>query len=102
MPAVYDGLITVPAATASRLSTLMVAAGYTGNFIGAHLEVASQAVADLFHGPTSGVTSANGRALAAGATLLRQAQASRWCVDPSRIWLISATGGVIGVSFETF
>lgn len=101
MPGVFDQQdVTVPAGAAIRLSTLLVDEGYTGNFIGAYLEIDPRAVADLYHG-TSNVSATIGRSFD-GNTYTRQAMGPRVCVDPARIYLFSATGGEIGVTFETF
>lgn len=102
MPGTYDfGDLTLAAATAERLSTLLIAEGYTGNFIGAFLEIDPQALADVYHGSSSAVDATVGRAFN-GNIYTRQATAPRSCVDPSRIWLFSTGGGSVGVTFETF
>lgn len=102
MAAYIAGDVTLAAATAVRLSTLLIAEGYAGNFIGAFLRISSQALTDVFQGSTSSVSATVGTPIPVGTHSDRVAGAPRWCVDPSRIWLFSTAGGSIGVVFETF
>lgn len=102
MPSVFDaGTVTLTALTAAQLSTLMVTEGYTGNFIGAFLEIDPQALVDVYHGADATVDATTGRSFNAN-IYTRQAMSPRTCVDPSRIWLYSTGGGDVGVTFETF
>lgn len=86
--------VTVPAATAVNLATLMTTEGYTGHFAGSFLEIDAQGVSDLLRGESSADVATKGRPCG---------QFSRTAppvVDPSRIWLYSTTGGEIGITFE--
>lgn len=102
MAQVFDGPITLTAATATRLSTALVAAGYTGSMIGKFLDFNSLALADLFHGSSSAVSAVTGRALGAGLSWRREAQSPRLCVDAASVWLFSTGGGALTVTFESF
>lgn len=102
MAAYIAGDVTLPAGSATRLSTLLITEGYTGNFIGAYLQISSQALTDVFQGSSSSVSATVGTPIPVGTHSIRQAGTGRWCVDPSRIWLFSTAGGNIGVVFETF
>lgn len=96
------GDVTLAAATAVRLSTLLIAEGFLGNFIGAFLDINSKALTDVFQGSSASVDATTGRPIPVGTSMQRVASAPRWCVDPSRIWLFSTAGGSISVTFETF
>lgn len=89
--------LTLAPATAVRLSDLLVTEGYIGNMIGSFLELEDiNSLGDVYHGSSSSVSSANGRILT---IFTLNAGSPRNAVDPSRIWLISATGGDIGCTF---
>lgn len=102
MAAYIAGDVTLPAGSAVRLSSLLVTEGYLGNFIGAFLQISSLALTDVFQGSTSSVSATVGTPIPVGTHSIRQANAPRWCVDPSRIFLFSTAGGSIGIVFETF
>lgn len=86
--------VTLAPNTAARLSDLLVAEGYTGSMVGAFLEIDAGALTDVYHGGDSSVSSTTGRLLS---TFVRTAPP---VIDPGGIWLKSATGGDIEVTFE--
>jgi hypothetical protein len=94
--------ITLPAGTATRLSTALAAAGYAGSMIGAFLEIDDFALADLRRGDANDVSATVGVPISGvnGGIYRRESGHPGAAVDPSRIWLFSATGGDIGVTFE--
>lgn len=104
MAAAFVGNITLVAATATRLSDALVAAGYTGPMLGAFLQLDDLALADLRMGHSSAVSGTVGTPISGvnAGVLTRQAQNPRLPVDPSRIWLFSTAGGAMTAVFETF
>lgn len=96
--------ITLVAATATRLSDALAAAGYTGSMIGSFLEIDDFALADLRRGDASDVSAAVGVPISGvnGGVYRRESGHQAAPVDPSRIWLFSTTGGDIGVTFESY
>lgn len=95
--------ITLVAATATRLSTALAAAGYAGRMVGSFLEIDDLALADLRRGDDSDVSATVGTPISGvnGGIYRREASPGA-VVDPARIWLFSATGGDIGVTFESY
>lgn len=96
--------ITLVAATATRLSTALAAAGYTGSMIGSFLEIDDFALADLRQGDASDVSATVGVPVSGvnGGIFRRESSSPQAPVDPSRIWLFSTAGGDIGVVFESY
>lgn len=87
--------LTLTAATAARLSDLLATEGYLGSMVGSYLELEDvNSLGDVYYGDDNTVSSANGRLL----TILDRTAPP--AVDPSRIWLKSATGGDISCHFE--
>lgn len=84
--------VTLAADTATRLSTLLAAEGYTGRILPGFLEIDSQDVADLLRGDSSDVET-NGV----------PTSVFSWpspTGEPSRVWLHSTTGGAIRVTYS--
>lgn len=81
----------------TRVSELLTLNGYAGSMVGAFLEIAAQNVADLVHGDSDNVGALNGRPIEDLYT-----RTAPPAVDPARIWLYSATGGTIGLTFESY
>lgn len=96
--------ITLVAATATRLSTALAAAGYAGRMIGNFLEIDDFALADLRRGDASDVSATVGVPISGvnGGVFRRESSDPAAPVDPSRIFLFSTAGGDIGVTFESF
>lgn len=94
--------VTLTAATAARLSDLLAAEGYTGRMIGKYLNIHPGALADVFMGDSSSVAAANGVPITTTIPFVREAGSPELAIDPGAIWLISATGGDIRVTFESF
>lgn len=96
--------ITLPAATATRLSTALTAAGYTGRMIGSFLEIDDFALADLRRGDGSDVSATVGVPVSGvnGGVYRRESADPSAPIDPGRIWLFSTVGGDIGVTFESY
>lgn len=90
------GTATLTAATAISVAALLAAEGYGGSMVGAFLEIDPQGVGDLFMGDSSSVSAATGRAVASPFNL---SSVQGRAVDPGGIWLYSATGGDIGLTF---
>lgn len=89
--------VTLAAATAQRLSDLLVAEGYTGSMIGAFMELSPLALTDVYYGNDSTVSATTGRKM--DDPISRQGFFGR-AVDPGSMWLFSTAGGDIEVSFE--
>lgn len=101
MAVAFADKITLVAATATRLSTALAAAGYAGSMIGSFLEIDDLALADLRRGDASDVSATVGTPISGVNGGIFRREGSRLApVDPSRIWLFSTTGGDIGVTFE--
>lgn len=96
--------ITLVAATATRLSTALAAAGYVGRMVGSFLEIDDLALADLRYGDASDVSATIGVPVSGvnGGVFRRESSSPQAPVDPSRIWLFSTTGGDIAVKFESY
>lgn len=92
----YDkSTLTLAAATAQRLSDLLVAEGYSGSMLGAFLELEDvNSLGDVYHGSASTVSATTGRAL----TIFTRSAPP--CVDPCSIWLFSTAGGDIACTFQ--
>lgn len=84
---------TLAAATATRLSTLLAAEGYTGRMVGAFLEIIDD-IGDMVMADSATNISTTGRVVGSFSRTAPPA------VDPSRIWLYSATGGNFTLTFE--
>lgn len=96
--------ITLGAGVATRLSAALAAAGYAGRMLGSFLEIDDLALADLRRGDASDVSATVGVPVSGvnGGIFRRESASPEAPVDPSRIWLFSATGGDIGVTFESY
>lgn len=104
MAAIFANKITLVAATATRLSTALAAAGYTGRMLGKFLEIDDFALADLRRGDSSSVSATVGVPISGvnGGIFRRESQDPSAVVDPGAVWLFSAAGGDIGVTFESY
>lgn len=91
--------ITLVAATATRLSDALAAAGYTGHMAGGYLQIDDLALADLRRGDASDVSASVGVPISGvdGGVWQRNAPPA---IDPGSIWLFSTTGGDIAVVFD--
>jgi hypothetical protein len=100
----FANKITLTAATATRLSDALAAAGYADNMIGSFLQIDDLALTDLRRGDSSSVSATVGVPIsgANSGIYTRESAHPAAPVDPSRIWLYSATGGDIGVTFEPY
>jgi hypothetical protein len=100
----FTNKITLAAATATRLSDALAAAGYTGNMIGSFLQIDDLALTDLRRGDSSSTSATVGTPISGvnGGIYTRQAAHQAAPVDPSRIWLFSATGGDCTITFEPY
>lgn len=100
----FANKITLVAGAATRLSDALAAAGYTGSMAGSFLEIDDFALADLRRGDSSSVSATVGVPISGvNSGLYRRESGHPGApVDPSRIWLFSATGGDIGVTFEPY
>lgn len=87
--------ITLVAATATRLSAALAAAGYAGHMAGGYLLIDDLALTDLRRGDDSDVSATVGVAVAG--TWERTAPPA---IDPGGIWLFSTAGGDISVTFN--
>lgn len=95
--------ITLGAGVAIRLSTALASAGYAGPMVGSFLEIDDLALADLRRGDASDVSATVGVPISGVNGGIYRREASHGAVvDPSRVWLFSATGGDIGVTFESY
>lgn len=94
----FANKITLVAATATRLSDALVAAGYTGRMIGKYLMIDDYALADLRRGDSSSVSATVGTPISGvdSGVYVRDTEV----IDPGGIWLFSTAGGDIGVTFE--
>lgn len=100
----FANKITLVAATATRLSTALAAAGYVGRMVGKFLEIDDFALADLRRGDSSSVSATVGVPISGvnSGVFRREASDPSAPVDPGAIWLFSTTGGDVGVTFESF
>lgn len=100
----FANKITLVAATATKLSDALAAAGYAGSMIGSFLEIDDLALADLRRGDSSSVSATVGTPISGvnGGIYRRESGHPSAPVDPGRIWLFSTTGGDIGVTFEPY
>lgn len=100
----FADTITLAAGTATRLSDALAAAGYAGSMVGSFLEIDDFALADLRRGDASDVSATTGTPISGvnAGVYRRESGHPGAPVDPSRIWLFSATGGDIGVTFEPY
>lgn len=100
----FANKITLGAATATRLSTALLAAGYLGSMVGAFLEIDDFALTDLRRGDSSAVSATVGTPISGvnNGVYRRESTDVRGAIDPARIWLFSTTGGDIGVTFEPY
>lgn len=104
MAQAFANKITLAAATATRLSTALAAAGYAGRMVGKFLEIDDFALTDLRRGDSSSVSATVGVPISGvnGGIFRREAASLEGAVDPGGLWLFSASGGDIGVTFESF
>lgn len=97
---------TIAAATATRLSAILTAEGYTGSMIGKYLRIDAGAagILSLYRGADSLVSAVNGIDIAAMTPPVweRIAPSPELAVDPANIWLFSTAGGDFGLTFEPF
>ena len=96
--------ITLVAATATKLSDALAAAGYAGSMIGSFLEIDDLALTDLRRGDASDVSATVGVPVSGvnGGIHRRESGHPGAPVDPSRLYLFSTTGGDIAVTFEPY
>lgn len=96
----FANKITLAAGTATRLSTALAAAGYTGSMIGKFLQIDDLALADLRQGDSTSVSASVGVAISGvnGGIFNRT---SPPFIDPGGVWLFSTAGGDIAVIFES-
>lgn len=92
---------TVPVGTATSVAAILAAEGYTGSMIGKYLYIDSAALIDLYRGADGTVTDLTGILLVGGTPYIRRGKQGL-PVDPGSIWLYSATGGDIALSYESF
>lgn len=99
-----SNIATLTAATAVRLSDLLVAEGYAGRMLGKFLEIDDQALTDLRYGDSSSLSGTTGRPISGinNGILTRTASGPNGAIDPGSIWLFSTAGGEIGITFESF
>lgn len=90
--------VTTVGGAAERLSTLMIAEGYTGSMLGNYLQIQGPAAATVYWGHDSTVD-ATGNAIAANAIQLLPAQ--RGIVDPSLYWIFTAATQEVPISFQS-
>lgn len=104
MAQAFANKITLVAATATRLSAALAAAGYTGRMVGKFLEIDDLALADLRRGDSASVSATVGVPISGvnNGVFRREASDPSAAVDPGGLWLFSATGGDIAVTFESF
>lgn len=104
MAQTFANKITLTAAAATRLSTALAAAGYTGRMVGKFLEIDDLALTDLRRGDSSSVSATVGVPIsgANNGIYRREATSPEGAVDPGALWLFSTTGGDIAVTFEAF
>jgi len=100
----FTNKITLTAATATRLSTALAAAGYTGRMVGKFLQIDDGALTDLRRGDSSSVSATVGVPISGvnNGIFTRESSDPAGPVDPGAIWLYSAAGGDINVTFESF
>lgn len=97
----YDkSTLTLAAATAQCLATLLIAEGYTGSMIGKFLELEDvNSLGDVYHGDNTSVGATTGRIL----TLYSRTSGSpQQAVDANGVFLFSTAGGDISCTFEPF
>lgn len=97
----YDkSTMTLAAATAASLSSLLIVEGYTGSMIGKFMELEDvNSLGDVYHGDNSAVSASTGRIL----TLFSRTSGSpQQAIDANGIWLFSTAGGDISCTFEPF
>lgn len=104
MAQIFADKITLVAATATRLSSALAAAGYTGRMLGKFLEIDDFALADLRRGDASDVSATVGVPISGvnGGVFRRDSNDPSAPVDPGALWLFSTAGGDIGVTFESY
>lgn len=104
MAQIFTNKITLAAATATRLSAALAAAGYTGRMVGKFLEIDDFALTDLRRGDSSSVSATVGVPISGvnNGIYRREASDPSAAVDSGAIWLFSTAGGDIGVTFESF
>lgn len=88
--------VTIGAATAANLAALLVAEGYAGHMAGAFLEIDATTLGDLLMADSATNIATEGRPV----SIFTRMASALAAVDPSRIWLISATGGDFAVTFD--
>lgn len=100
----FTNKITLPAATATRLSTALAAAGYAGRMLGKFLMIDDLALTDLRRGDSSSVSATVGVPVSGvnNGIFQRESSSPEGSIDPGGIWLFSTTGGDIAVTFESF
>lgn len=92
--------VTLAAATAQRLSDLLVAEGYTGSLVGKFYEIDPQTLADVYRGADATVNATNGRPMTVPYS--RTATSPQLPADVAGVFLYSTLGGDIGVTFEAY
>jgi hypothetical protein len=95
---------TIAPATATRLSAILAAEGYTGGMIGKYLQIQPGGLVTLSLGFDSSVTVANGINIPSLTSAMweRTAPSPELAIDPGMVWLISTAGGDFVLSFEPF
>lgn len=90
--------VTTVGAAAERLSTLMIAEGYSGSFLGNFLQIQAPAAASVFWGSDSSVD-ATGNEISAGETQFLPS--NKGIVDPNLYWLFTAATQEVPINFQS-
>lgn len=89
--------VTTVGAAAERLSTLMIAEGYTGSFLGNFLQIQAPAVS-VYWGTDSSVD-ATGNEIQAGDTQFMPS--NKGIIDPALYWIFTAATAEVPIAFQS-
>lgn len=90
--------VTTVGGAAERLSTLMIAEGYTGSFLGNFLQIQAPAAASVFWGSDSAVD-ATGNEISSGESQFLPS--NKGIIDPSLYWVFTAATQEVPISFQS-
>jgi hypothetical protein len=91
----FNGKLTLAAATATNLLTLLKAQGFNSTPMAGEVTI-KEAGADIYRGNSSAVTTANGELIAAGAADTERAAFPNF-IDLTNIWLFSTPGTTFSI-----
>lgn len=90
--------VTTVGAAAERLSTLMIAEGYTGSFLGNFLQITAPNAASVYWGSDDSVD-ATGNEIPTGASQFLPS--NKGIIDPALYWIFTAATQEVQIAFQS-